>query len=112
MTRGVVLKKKKEETPFQYQTKRKTVPNSSNKVSIRLQEFQHWNFPFHRRLLTSSANLRVASTSVRSQPCFNVIFCEKVWERRSHYTPAHNVMTKYKYRLTNSLLSNKYGVSF
>jgi len=32
-------------------------------------------FLFHCscRLLTSSANLRVASTSVRSQPCFNAI---------------------------------------
>ena len=41
-------------------------------VIIRLQEFPHWVFLFHCRLLTSSANLRVSSTSVRSQPCFNV----------------------------------------
>ena len=53
--------------------KRKTAPNSSNKVSIRLQEFPHWIFLLHCRLLTNSAKLCVASTSVRSQPCFNVI---------------------------------------
>jgi len=56
-------------TPFPHQLKRKTAPNSSNKVSIRLQGFPHWIFPFHYRLLISSANLRVASTPVRSHPC-------------------------------------------
>ena len=61
------------ETPFPHEIKRKTVPNSSNKVSIRLQEFPHWIFLFHCRLLTSIANLRVAGTSVKLQPCFNVI---------------------------------------
>jgi len=40
---------------------------------MRLQEFPHWIFLFHCRLLTSSANLRVTITSVRSQPCFNVV---------------------------------------
>jgi len=39
--RGVVLKKGVG-TPFPHQIKRKTAPNSSNKVSIRLQEFSHW----------------------------------------------------------------------
>jgi len=53
--------------------KRKTTPNSSNKVSIRLKEFSRWIYLFHCRLLTSSANLRVVSTSVRSQTCSNVI---------------------------------------
>jgi len=48
-------------------------PNSSNKVSICLQELLHWIFLFHCRLLASSTNLRVASTSLRSQPSFNVI---------------------------------------
>jgi len=45
-----------------------------NEARIRLKEFPYWIFLFHCRLLTSSANLRVVSTSVRSQPCFNVIF--------------------------------------
>jgi len=40
---------------------------------IRLQKFPHWIFVFHGRFLTSSANLRVTITSVRSQPCFNVV---------------------------------------
>jgi len=53
--------------------KMKTAPNISNEVRIRLKEFPHWITLFHCRLLTSSANLRVTSTSVRSQPCFNVI---------------------------------------
>jgi len=52
---------------------KKTATNSSNKVSIRLQEFPHRIFPFHCRFLTSSANLDVAITSVRSRPYFNVI---------------------------------------
>jgi len=45
-------------------------------VSIRLQEFPHCIFLFHGRLLTSSANLRVASTSVRLQSCF-IVICAK-----------------------------------
>jgi len=61
------------ETAFSHQIKRKAASTSSNKVSIRLQEFPRSTFLFHCRLLTSSANLRVASTSVRSQSCFNVI---------------------------------------
>jgi len=60
-------------TPFPHQIKRKTAPNSSNKERIRLQEFPHSIFLFHSRLLTRSANLRVASTSLRSQPCFDLI---------------------------------------
>jgi len=60
-------------TPFPHQIKRKAAPNSLNKVSVCLQELLHWIFLFHCRLLTSSANLHVARTSVRSQPCFNVI---------------------------------------
>ena len=62
------MKKKSnmKETAFPHQMKRKTAPNSSNKMSNRLQEFL-----FYCRLLTSSANLRVASTSVRLQSCFN-----------------------------------------
>jgi len=69
--RGCSAQKRDVETTFPHQIKRKTAPNSSNKVSIRLQEFPHWIFLFHCRLLTSSANLRVAGTYVRSQPCFN-----------------------------------------
>jgi len=34
-------------TQFPHQIKRKNAPNSSNKVSIRLQEFPHWIFLFH-----------------------------------------------------------------
>jgi len=34
-------------TQFPHQIKRNTAPNSSNKVSIRLQEFPHWSFLFH-----------------------------------------------------------------
>jgi len=56
-----------------HQIKRKTAQNSSMKVSILLQEFPHWIFVFHCRLLTRSAILRVASTSVKSKPYFNVI---------------------------------------
>jgi len=47
--------------------------NTATKVSIRLQEFLHWIFLFHCRFLTSSANLPVGRTPVKSQPCFNVI---------------------------------------
>jgi len=50
-----------------------SLPNRSNKVSICLLELLHWIFLFHCRLLTSSENLRVASTSVRSQRCFDVV---------------------------------------
>ena len=47
-------------------------------MSIRLHKFPHWIFPFvdfltNCWLLSSSANLRVATTSVRTQPCFNII---------------------------------------
>jgi len=42
-------------------------------LSILLQEFPYWIFLFHCRLLTSSANLRVASTFAGSQTCFNAI---------------------------------------
>jgi len=42
----------------------KIAPNSSNKVSISLQEFPHCVFLFHRAVLTNNANLRVASVSV------------------------------------------------
>ena len=75
-------KKRGVETAFSHQIKRKAAATSSNKVSIRLQEFPAWTFLFHCRLLTSSANLRVASTSVRSQSCFNVI----VWISRLQVT--------------------------
>jgi len=51
-------------------------------VSIRLQEFTHWFFLFDCTLLTSSANLRVTITYVRSQPCFNVV--QQGVERRFH----------------------------
>jgi len=51
-------------TAFPHQIERKTAPNSSKKVGIRLQDYSGWIFLFHRRLLTSSANLRVASTSM------------------------------------------------
>ena len=57
-------------TAFSHEIKRKTATNSSKKVSTRLQKFPHWIFLFHCKLLTSSANLRVASTSMRLQPCF------------------------------------------
>jgi len=53
--------------------KRNTAPNSSNKVSIRRQEFLHWIFLSQCRLLISSADLRVTNTSMRSQPCFNLV---------------------------------------
>jgi len=67
------VKKRGVGTPFPHQITKKTVPNSTDKVSILLQEVPHWILLFHCRLLNSSANLRVASTSVRSQPCFKVI---------------------------------------
>ena len=88
-------------TPFPYQMKRKTAPNISNKVSIPLHEFPHWIFRYHCRLLTSSADLRVASTSVRSRPYFNVNLLQKGvrrrsthqkmngWELLSHALPPH-----------------------
>ena len=46
-------------------------------MSIRLQEFPHWIFLSPCGLLTSNANLRVASTSVWSQSCFVVICAER-----------------------------------
>jgi len=68
-------------TSFPHQIKRMAAPNSSNEVSICLQELLHWIFLFHCKLLTSSENLNVASTSVRSQPCVNAAVlnwgCEK-----------------------------------
>jgi len=70
---GCVAKKSGVGTPFPHQITRKTASNSSNEVSIRLQEFPQWIFLFHCRLLNSSANLRVVRTYVRSQPCFNVV---------------------------------------
>jgi len=48
---------------FPHQIKKKTTPNSLNKVRIGLQEFPHWVFLFHNIILTSSANLHVISTS-------------------------------------------------
>jgi len=74
-------------TPFPHQIKRKTASNNSNKVSIRLQEFPHWIFLFHYRLLTRSANLRVTITSVRSQPSFNVGQKAVGTPFPHHYTP-------------------------
>ena len=68
---GVVWKKEVWERPS-HNKRKEDCPNSSNKVSIRLREFSHWIFLFQCRLLTNNANLRVASTSVRPQPCFNV----------------------------------------
>jgi len=56
-------------------------------VSIRLQEFPHWIFLSHCRLATSSANLRVTITTVRSQPCFNVV--QNRGERRFSLTRSH-----------------------
>jgi len=52
-----------------------------------LQEFTHWIFLFHCKLLTSSANLRVTIISVRSQPCFNVGQKGVVTPFLHHYTP-------------------------
>jgi len=69
-----------------------------NEARIRLKEFPYWIFLFHCRLLTSSANLRVVSTSVISQPCFNVILkCEgrKLWflvVLKTAYQCAYNKM--------------------
>ena len=61
------------EIVFPTPIKRKAAPNSSHKVSICVQEFLNWIFQFHFQLLITSANLRVASISMRSQSCFNVI---------------------------------------
>jgi len=74
-------------TPFPYQIKNKIASNSSNKVSIRPQELPHWTFPFHCRLLSSSANLRVTITSVRSQPCFKAVQKGVGTPFPPHYTP-------------------------
>ena len=60
-------------TPFPHQIKRKATPNSSKNVSICLQELLHWIFLFHCRLLSNSSKMHVASTFVRSQPCFKAI---------------------------------------
>jgi len=70
-TQECSAKKRGVGTPSLHQMKRKTAPNSSNEVSVCLQEFSHWIFLFHCRLLSSSANQRVTITYVRSQPCFN-----------------------------------------
>jgi len=50
----------------------KTASNSLNKVSICPQELP-WILLFYCRLMSSSTNLRVTITSVRSQSCFNVV---------------------------------------
>jgi len=78
-------------TAFPHQIKRETAPNSSNKVSIRLQEFPHWIFLFHCRLLTSNANLRVAGTSMRSHPC-NLVQKGVGTPFPFHYTPAYLIV--------------------
>ena len=70
--KGCSVKKRGVGTLFPHQIKRMAISNSSNEVSICLKELLHWIL-FHRRFLISSANLRVTSTTVRSQPCFNEI---------------------------------------
>jgi len=58
-------------------------------VSIHLQEFSHWTFLINYRLLTNYANLRVASTSVRLQPCILVQKGVRLGTPfLPHYTPA------------------------
>jgi len=54
-------------TPFPHQIQRKTKRNSSNKVSILLQEFPHWIFLSRCRLLTSSANVRICEIAAMFQ---------------------------------------------
>jgi len=66
--RGEVLHKRYGNAVHTPNIKKKTAPTCSNKGSIHLQKFPQWIFLFRCRLLTSSANLRVASTSVTSQP--------------------------------------------
>ena len=59
-------------TAFPHQIKRKTAPNSSNKVSIRLQAFPHWIFLFHcsatvlhtRQLITSFMLLQALQAEI------------------------------------------------
>ena len=87
-------------------------PNKKERLHQTVQikwAFANKNFdtgsPFHCRLFTSSGNLRVASTSVRSQACFSVI----VWTPHlqitlpvqkgmgtpfpPHYTPGYNMLS-------------------
>jgi len=45
-TQGCSARRRGVGTPVPHQMKRKTAPNNSNKVSIRLQEFPHWIFVF------------------------------------------------------------------
>ena len=60
---GCSAKKESGGTALPYQIKGKNARNSF--VSIRLQNFPYWIFQFHCRIVTSSVNLRGASTSVR-----------------------------------------------
>ena len=64
--RGVVLKKRCWNAVPIPNKKEDCTKYFEHKVSIRLQEFPHWIFLLHCRLLTRSANLSVATTSVRS----------------------------------------------
>jgi len=66
LTRGVVLKKRCWNAVPIPNKKEDCSKYFEHKVSIRLQEFPHWIFLLHCRLLTRSANLSVATTSVRS----------------------------------------------
>jgi len=66
LTRGVVLKKRCWNAVPIPNKKEDCTKYFEHKVSIRLQEFPHWIFLLHCRLLTRSANLSVATTSVRS----------------------------------------------
>jgi len=60
------------------------------KVCILLQEFPHWIFVFHCTLLTSSAILRVVSTTVQSKPHHQVtLLVQKGVGTRSHAFPPH-----------------------
>jgi len=64
--RGVVLKKRCWNAVPIPNKKEDCTKYFEHKVSIRLQEFPHWIFLLHCRLLTRSAKLSVATTSVRS----------------------------------------------
>jgi len=80
-----------------------------NEVRIRLKEFPHWIFLFHCTLLTSSASLRVASTSVSSQRCFNVIFlfhCRLVRRVGDVHVVVRSLMKLYKPHALDLTIAN------
>jgi len=81
LPRGVVLKKIGVGTAFPHQIKRKTAPNSSNKVSTRQFAYKH----IHTGSSCFTADFWLAVQNV-TLPVASAKRCGNPWERRSHTT--------------------------